>query len=128
MFMQKKIRKISRNGNVFLKHLIKIFWSLNTIFFIANESCLHNFQNQVIRNVLEYFQIIFVSVWKNWKLFLSTKYKLFTVEEMKCASLSSYVSLELTLVILICLQSRSTHSKSNGKSTLRLVHIVSISS
>lgn len=43
---------------------------------------------------------------------------------MKWASLSSYVSLELTLVIVICLQSRSTHSTSNGKSTLRLVHIV----
>lgn len=94
-------------------------------FFIANESCLHNFQKPGNPERFEFFQIIFVSVWKNWKLFLSTKYKLFTVEEMKWASLSSYVSLELTLVIVICLQSRSTHSTSNGKSTLRLVHIVS---
>lgn len=100
---------------------------MNTIFFIANESCLHNFQKPGNPERFEFFQIIFVSVWKNWKLFLSTKYKLFTVEEMKWASLSSYVSLELTLVIVICLQSRSTHSKSNGKPTLRLVHIVSIS-
>lgn len=41
---------------------------------------------------------------------------------MKWASLLSCVSLELSLVIVICLQ--STHSQSNGKSTLRLVHIV----
>lgn len=44
---------------------------------------------------------------------------------MKWAFLSSCVSLELTLVIIICLLSESTRSQSNdGESTLRLVHIL----
>lgn len=54
---------------------------------------------------------------------VNKKTKSFIVEEMKWTSLLSCVSLELTLVIVICLQ--YTHSQSNGKSTLRLVHIVS---